>query len=364
VKHITRMPEVGRVTLVDRDVYELGNLAGQDIVAADVGKPKAEVQARRLRRIKPRLDVRPIVDAVENLPLASLRGNVILTGLDSKIARQVVNEKAWQLGSPMIDAGVDGPGLLARVSVYRPGPDRACIQCGWSDADYQSVEQVFPCNGNGKHGVEAPPTNAPSALGALAGSLQAIECQKLLNGSADDYGAGREILFDAAFGNLYVTSLERDPDCRMREHRFDPVIASPTCTVATELGTVVGGPADGTRLRVIGQPFVKRLTCPDCGERRDFVRLKVSLRRYWCWNCHGEMVATGYDTRDELVVDALPPQMLGRSLHSIGVRAGDVLAVSGASGERKIVVGDEDRASAARAPRKPEEINAKPGRHE
>jgi molybdopterin/thiamine biosynthesis adenylyltransferase len=380
--HLARMPEVGRVTLIDRDDYEPGNLAGQDIVAADFGKAKADVQARRLRRINPRLHVVPIVDAVENLPLALLRSNVILTGLDSKIARQVVNEKAWQLGSPLIDAGVDGPGLLVRVSVYRPGLDRACLQCHWTDAEYESVEQVYPCTAkvNGRNGVETPPTNAPSSLGALAASLQAIECQKVLNGSADDDGQGREILLDAAYGNLYVTSLERDAGCRMREHGFDPVIASPTCTVATEIGRVLGEPSvaagvsagsgdivganGGIRLRVVGQPFVRGLTCPDCGERRDFIRLKASLRRYWCWRCHGEMVAAGFDTRDELVVGTLPPEMLGRSLGSIGVRAGDVLAVSSADGDRRIVVGGEYRASAAQKPRWQEEYHTNPGRHE
>jgi molybdopterin/thiamine biosynthesis adenylyltransferase len=378
VPHLARMPEVGWVTLIDRDVYTPDNIEGQDIVAGDVDKPKAEVQAARLRRINPRLDARPVVDGVENLPLVLLRGDVILAGLDSKLARQVVNEKAWQLGCPLIDAGVDGPGMLARVSVYRPGPDAPCLQCFWTEADYRTVEQVFPCAGGGDGtaagGVGSPPTGAPSALGALAGALQAIECRKLLAGeTGEDDGEGREILIDARYGNLYVTSLERDPDCRMREHRFDPVIAGPTCTVETEIGRLVGRPtaaegetaAGGFRLRVLGQPFVTRLTCPDCGRRRDFVRLKPSLRRYWCWNCHGEMLAAGFDTRDELVVGELPRRMLGRTLESVGVRAGDVVAVGDAGGEKKVVVGGECAGHGAPIPPGPvAENNHKPRRHD
>jgi tRNA A37 threonylcarbamoyladenosine dehydratase len=49
--HLARMPEVGRATLIDRDVYETRNLVNQDIVPGDVKKPKALVQARRLASI-------------------------------------------------------------------------------------------------------------------------------------------------------------------------------------------------------------------------------------------------------------------------------------------------------------------------
>ena len=47
---------VGKDVLMeqDRDVYEPANLGSQDIEARDVGVRKALVQARRLRRIRPR----------------------------------------------------------------------------------------------------------------------------------------------------------------------------------------------------------------------------------------------------------------------------------------------------------------------
>jgi len=372
VSHLGRMGEVGQVTLVDRDVYEAGNLGTQDITPDDVGNPKAEVQAARLRRINPGLDVRAIVDAVENLPLALLRGDVILTCLDSKLARQVVNEKSWQLGVPLVDAGVDGPGLLARVSVYYPGPGGACLQCGWQDADYEAVEQVYPCSGGGGSAdVEAPATGAPSALGALAASLQVIECRKVLARGSDqdsvEEKSARELLIDAAYGNLYVTLPGRDPDCRMTEHDCEPVVAMVTCTGDTRLGDVVDGDDSARvrgRIRVLGQSFVTRLTCSDCGDRRDFVRLKPSMRRYWCWRCHGEMTATGFDTHDQLAVESLPAQMLERSLNTIGVRGGDVLEVGTPAGTRRIVVGGGYEPPGAAAVAWLEGKSAREGRHE
>jgi tRNA A37 threonylcarbamoyladenosine dehydratase len=88
VPHLGRMPGIQKVTLVDRDIYEERNLISQDILADDIDKPKAHVQASRLRAINPNLHVTPIVGAVENLPLGILRSDVVLTALDSRRSRQ------------------------------------------------------------------------------------------------------------------------------------------------------------------------------------------------------------------------------------------------------------------------------------
>src|SRR5439155_23871873 len=130
------------------------------------------VQARRLRRINPALAVTEIFAAVENVALGLLRGAVLLACLDSRAARRSVNTAVWRLGMPWIDAGVLADGLLARVNVYLPGPDQPCLECAWEERDYEALEQEYPCAGQGV----APATNAPSALGALAASLQALEC--------------------------------------------------------------------------------------------------------------------------------------------------------------------------------------------
>ena len=51
VPHIARMQDVERIVLVDPDAYDESNLAGQEIDAGDVGRPKVEVQGDRARRI-------------------------------------------------------------------------------------------------------------------------------------------------------------------------------------------------------------------------------------------------------------------------------------------------------------------------
>lgn len=85
---LARQRGLRRLTLVDRDVYDESNLFSQDITAADVGHPKATVQAERLRRINPALCVEAVLDDIEHVPLGALRADVLVACLDSRRARQ------------------------------------------------------------------------------------------------------------------------------------------------------------------------------------------------------------------------------------------------------------------------------------
>ena len=202
VGHLARLSELAPITLIDRDVYEERNLRSQDIAASDVPKSKAAVQAKRLRRICPSLEVVPIPDDVRDVPLGLLRADAILACLDTRTAR---------LGVPWVDAGVAPDGLLARVNVYVPATDAPCLECAWDDRDYQALEQAYPC-ANAEAG-EAP-TDAPSSVGALAASLQAIECRKLLMGQKELAAIGRQALLDAERHKHYLTEFRRNPRCR------------------------------------------------------------------------------------------------------------------------------------------------------
>jgi molybdopterin/thiamine biosynthesis adenylyltransferase len=128
VPHLARTPEIGSLTLVDRDAYEARNLANQDMPPRAARRNKAAVQAGRARRLNPRLRVRAVAADVETLPLGALRGDLLLACVDSRRARQRVNQAAWRLGIPWVDAGVLGEGLLARVTGYVPAPDQPCLE--------------------------------------------------------------------------------------------------------------------------------------------------------------------------------------------------------------------------------------------
>ena len=344
VPHLGRIPQVGRVTLIDKDVYEATNVRTQNITPADVGTLKAIVQARKLRRISPTLRVEAISDAVERVPLGKLRSDVILSCLDSRVARQHTNQFAWRLGIPLIDAGVEAGGLLARVNVYLPGADSPCLECAWDDRDYEALEQTYSCLGS----EEIAATNAPSSLGALAASLQAIECQKLLSGQTDRAAVGKQVLVDAAYHRHYVTAFRRNPNCRFSRHEVWDIrrleCSVKDLTLAQALGLVHAAGTSGG-LRIEGKPFVTRMTCPDCGATRSLLRLACALRnaRTRCAKCGRRMIATGFDALERLNANVVPKSALSRSLRSLGLRPGEVFSVSGDEGEFHYELGNNER---------------------
>ncbi len=369
VSHVGRMQEVGRVTIIDRDRYEAKNLVSQDIVPADVGKPKARVQGRRVRRINPALSVAAIAAPVEGVPPGRLAGDVIVAGLDNRRARQHVNDAAWQLGVPWIDAAVDARDLLVRVGVYVPGEDQACLECGWNDRDYEALEQAYPCDldrdaeaaaaapaTGAPSGLGAAPaadapsalgaaTDAPSGLGALAAALQAIECRKILRGEAGAETGGRQIFFDLRHHQYYCSTLSRNPACRRADHtvwnlqdldrdprdvtledvmQHRPAAAS---HVVSRDGTVTDHVAS---LRVNQHRWVRRMVCTSCSTTRTCLRvLRGSLLEITavCPRCRGVMRPSGFDAADALSTDTLSPAQRRCSLHALGIRPGDILSL-------------------------------------
>jgi len=319
VPHLGRMPGIQRITLVDRDIYEERNLVSQDILAADIGKPKARVQARRLKAINPKLDVIPMVESVENLPLGVLRADVMLSALDSRRSRQCVNEIVWRLRMPWCDSGVRSEEMLARIVAYLPGEDVPCLECAWSDSDYEKIEQVYPCDDAAV--TNDVPTNAPSCLGSLAASLQAIECRKILEGQFDCVAVGRQIAIDAQWHRHHEMGYRRNPGCRFDHKSWS--IEKLHCT--PDHFTVEDALRLGDRIELDRMPFVKNLMCPGCGRRHSlfFLSAAISQEARKCANCGMAMKATGFDILERLD-HRLPPHILRSSLRKIGLREGDV----------------------------------------
>lgn len=323
VQHLGRIPGVRRVTLIDPDTYELANLAEQAILPDDVGKPKVRVQAARLAASDKPIEIEALPYAVEDVPLADLRGDAIVSCLDSRQARQAVNQIAWHLDVPWVDSGVLGALMLARVNVYLPAPDSPCIECAWSRDDYDALEQEYPCGA-----VTSSPTRSTSALGGLAASLAAIECQKILEAQLAQTAAGRQVTIDARWHKLEVTSFRRNPACRFRHEiwRIDRLRCDPGVLTVREAVESWGS------LGVAGHRFVRELACPKCGRNQAVYGLNRPKRR--CAVCGRRMASPAFDSRDLLDAGS-PDEFLCRTLEAVGVRAGDVVRVD--SGYREIV---------------------------
>ncbi len=336
IPHLARIPGIAEVTVVDRDSYEESNLVGQQIARADLGVAKALAQARRLRRMRPDMRVRPIVGDLADLPPWNLRADLLIACLDSRAARQDVNELSWLLGVPWIDSGVDGGSMLAQVHPYFPGPDSPCLECAWEERDYELLEREYSC---GKV-IEAPPTHAPAALGALAASLLAIEATRILAAGPESTPISRRVLYDAANHRLHTPLYRRNPRCRFRHRLGAGNRSHDRLTDSTRLEDLLRADGSPVELEVVGRSFLTALRCINCGAAPSALRLigrgAGPIRR--CPRCGGEARAAAIDRLARIDLATILPRFRARSLRGIGARAGDIARIRDANGERLLPI--------------------------
>ena len=354
VPHVARTAGVRRLTLVDPDAYDESNVGHQDIERSAVGRPKVAVQADRVRAMGGDLDVVALQQFVEDVPYGRLRADVVLSCPDSRRARQAVNAVAWRLGLPWIDAGVDPGGALARVTVRNPGGDGACVECGWSAADYAAADAEYGCDGRpGRAGQSAQSerpgsthaTRSPTWLGGLAAAMQAAECARLLAVmsaalSASRPAGGWQWVIDATGGSSVVTQFRRNPSCRFGHERWDiePIARAPADVSLAEALSFAHArePVDThaeMRLTVPGRTFAQRVICVACGALRSALvlshRLQATLGA--CTECGGALTASAFHDADHIsrsIVAAAPAAPA--SLAALGFLPGDVFEVGGA----------------------------------
>ncbi|MCC6765583.1 MAG: ThiF family adenylyltransferase [Deltaproteobacteria bacterium] len=336
VPHLARTPGIGRVVLVDGDRYDERNLWGQNIRRRDLGHLKVAVQRRVLREIDGTLAVDAIADVVENVPLGRMRGDVVLGAVDSKGARRSLNTIATRLGMPWIDAGVNGDQRLARVSIYRTDAAAPCHECAWDDGDYALADTERPCLA----GASWTPTRAPSALGALAASLQALECRRLLAAEDAFDGAGREVVVAADTHRMVVTRFARNPDCRFDHRAFALLPLTPSVATATLADAFALARralrGDAVELGVPGHLFATRLTCVRCRNAQSLaphLRGRLDATALACPACGAAREVGGFDAHERLD-PTQPAAVAALPLARLGLRAGDVV---GATDGRTVV---------------------------
>jgi len=316
IPHVARMPDVMRLTLVDPDAYEQRNLPVQDIAISDVKQSKARVQAARVESINPGVHVLAFESRIEDLPRGLLRCDLIVSCLDSRAARQFVNEIAFRLGVSWIDCGVLGGQNLARVNAYDPSMSSPCVECPWGPADYALIEQEYICGASGG----TRPTMASSALGALAASLVAMEIPKLLGGDRSASLIARQLIVDARHHRLITSKLARNTACRF-DHGTWSIAQWPCRLGSTTVGEALSALGE---LQIAGHRFVRALVCPGCGWQSEG-SLRLNRPFAHCIACGRRMASPGFDARDQLG-SGLEADSRALTLAQVGLRAGDLVS--------------------------------------
>jgi hypothetical protein len=102
---------VGRLALVDPEPVEAANLSRTAYEARDVGRPKAEALARRLRAVSPGIELAVHARAVEDFAPLELDAEVraadlVLAATDDPAAQRTLNRFAHARGRPAIFVGL------------------------------------------------------------------------------------------------------------------------------------------------------------------------------------------------------------------------------------------------------------------
>jgi sulfur-carrier protein adenylyltransferase/sulfurtransferase len=191
---------VGRIGLVDFDKVDLTNLQRQILFSTkDVGRPKIEAAAERLRGLNPDIQI----DTFETM-LTSANAldilkdyDVIVDGTDNFATRYLVNDACVLLGKPNVYGSIFRFEGQASIFGYPGGP---CYRCLYPEPPPPGL--VPSCAEGGVLGV----------LPGIVGSIQAAETLKLIIGKGEPL-VGRLLLFDALSMRFRELKLRKNSEC-------------------------------------------------------------------------------------------------------------------------------------------------------
>jgi sulfur-carrier protein adenylyltransferase/sulfurtransferase len=191
---------VGRIGLVDFDVVDSTNLQRQVLFGTtDVGKPKIQAAASRLRDLNPDIQIDTFETHLssENA-LDILQGyDIIVDGTDNFPTRYLVNDACVLLGKPNVYGSIFR--FEGQVAVFG-APGGPCYRCLYSEPPPPGL--VPSCAEGGVLGV----------LPGIVGTIQAAETLKLIIGKGEPL-IGRLLLFDALGMKFRELKLRRNPEC-------------------------------------------------------------------------------------------------------------------------------------------------------
>jgi len=191
---------VGRIGLVDFDKVDDSNLQRQILFSTkDVGRPKIEAAADRLRGLNPeiQIDTFDTMLSSENALEILKDYDIVVDGTDNFPTRYLVNDACVLLKKPNVYGSIFRFEGQATIFGYPEGP---CYRCLYPEPPPPGL--VPSCAEGGVLGV----------LPGIVGSIQAAETLKLIIGKGDSL-VGRLLLFDALAMRFRELKLRKNPDC-------------------------------------------------------------------------------------------------------------------------------------------------------
>jgi molybdopterin/thiamine biosynthesis adenylyltransferase/rhodanese-related sulfurtransferase len=198
---------VGRIGVVDFDSVDYTNLQRQVLFGtSDVGRPKTEAAAKRLRNLNPEIQIDTFETRLtsENALDVLKDYDVIVDGTDNFPTRYLVNDACILLGKPNVYGSIFR--FEGQLTVFGC-PGGPCYRCLYPEPPPPGL--VPSCAEGGVLGV----------LPGIVGTIQAAETIKLIIGKGESL-IGRLLLFDALGMRFRELKLRKNPECPVcGEHR-------------------------------------------------------------------------------------------------------------------------------------------------
>ena len=191
---------VGTLGIVDFDVVDFTNLQRQIIhTTSDVGRPKLDSAAEKIKAINPYVEVRPFETRLTSANALELfrQFDIVVDGTDNFPTRYLVNDACVLTGKPNVYGSIFR--FEGQVSVFatEAGP---CYRCLYPEPAPPGL--VPSCAEGGVLGI----------LPGLVGVMQATEAIKLILGVGEPL-IGRLVLVDALGMKFRELKLRKNPDC-------------------------------------------------------------------------------------------------------------------------------------------------------
>jgi molybdopterin/thiamine biosynthesis adenylyltransferase len=191
---------VGTIGIADADTVDISNLQRQVIhFTPDIGKPKVESAAEKMRAINPDVTVKTYQEWVSAANIAALIADYdfVIDGTDNFAAKFLINDACVLGGKPYSHGGIlrfDGQTFTVKPR------ESACYRCIFERPPPKDA--IPTCSEAGVIGV----------LPGVIGTLQATEAIKFLLGKGDLL-TGRLLTYNALKLKFREIPIKRNPRC-------------------------------------------------------------------------------------------------------------------------------------------------------
>lgn len=195
---------IGTIGIVDGDCVDLSNLHRQVLYQTkDVGKPKSETAAKRLRALNPDVSFHayPTCLDTDNALETIAPYDIVLDGTDNFPARYLINDACLLLDKVNVFA-----------SVFRFDGQLTVFNYKYDDGTYgPNYRDLYPAPPAADSVPSCAEGGVLGVLPGIMGALQAAEAIKILLGIGDPI-VGRMMILDTLHGETRYMSFKKRPE--------------------------------------------------------------------------------------------------------------------------------------------------------